>query len=99
MHFDTSTRLVPIGKAASLFPGQRPHVATLWRWAQKGVRGVKLDTVTIGGRRYVDPESVARFIDATSAGAAGIAPPVTPLTAWRRAAIAAARAHLDSRGL
>jgi hypothetical protein len=39
----------------------RPSAATLWRWAMRGVRGVKLDTVIIGGRRYTSHEAFARF--------------------------------------
>jgi hypothetical protein len=29
------------------------HVATVWRWATRGVRGRRLTTIVIGGRRYV----------------------------------------------
>ena len=29
------------------------HVATIWRWILRGVRGRKLDSVMIGGRRYI----------------------------------------------
>jgi len=61
--------VVPINRAAALFPGNQPHLATIWRWAQRGVRGIKLETVAIGGRRYVSPEAVERFIAATTAAA------------------------------
>lgn len=29
------------------------HVATIWRWALHGVRGRRLRTFLLGGRRYV----------------------------------------------
>lgn len=29
-----------------------PDVTTVWRWRSRGVRGIRLDTVCIGGRRY-----------------------------------------------
>ncbi len=40
----------------------RPHLATVWRWGLHGVRGVKLETLLIGGVRYTSDEAVARFI-------------------------------------
>ena len=40
------------------------NVATLWRWAQKGVKGRRLATVQIGGRRYVLREDLEAFLDA-----------------------------------
>ncbi len=38
-----------------------PSPATLYRWALKGVRGVRLETVMMGGRRYTSDEAVDRF--------------------------------------
>jgi hypothetical protein len=40
----------------------RLHRATPIRWADRGVRGFRLETVTIGGRRYTSREALARFI-------------------------------------
>jgi len=51
-----------------LLPKQ-PNPATLWRWHARGVRGIVLETVLVGGRRYVTREALERFIDAvTEAG-------------------------------
>jgi len=61
-----SETLVPINAAPMHVP-TRPHVATVWRWIQRGVRGVKLDTVLIGGKRYTSTEAIARFIGGTTA--------------------------------
>ncbi len=36
--------LVPINEIPSHVPG-RTHIATCWRWIQRGCRGVKLETV------------------------------------------------------
>lgn len=49
----------------------RPHVSTIWRWINRGIRGVKLETVMVGGRRFTSREALERFhqrITATSAG-------------------------------
>ena len=40
------------------------HVATVWRWVLRGVRGRKLPSVMIGGRRYVARKALATFLDA-----------------------------------
>jgi hypothetical protein len=50
--------------AAELVPG-RPHVSTLVRWAMRGVRGRRLETVVIGGRRFTSVEAIRRFIDSS----------------------------------
>ncbi len=77
MTIDTqSETLVPIN-AAPLHIPTRPHVATVWRWIQRGVRGVKLDTVLIGGKRYTSTEAIARFIGGTTA-ASDPTPNATP---------------------
>lgn len=42
----------------------RPHVSTLWRWATHGCRGVRLETVRIGGFVYCTDSALARFLEA-----------------------------------
>lgn len=37
------------------------HLATLWRWWLHGVRGRRLDTFLVGGRRYVYLDSLESF--------------------------------------
>lgn len=46
--------------------GQKPHVSTLWRWCLKGCKGVKLESICIGGKRFVTATAIERFIDASS---------------------------------
>jgi hypothetical protein len=55
------TDAIPLAKAASLFPA-RPHAATVFRWATKGVRGVRLDSWFIGGTRHTSPAAIERFL-------------------------------------
>jgi hypothetical protein len=59
-----------LAEAARLLP-KRPNPATLWRWRTRGVRGVKLQTVLIGGRRYCYPSAMRQFIAAVTAAASG----------------------------
>ena len=58
----------PLSDACKEIEG-RPHVSTLHRWRLRGVRGQKLETVLIGGRRFTSLEALDRFIRATTAAA------------------------------
>lgn len=49
-------------------------VSTVWRWTLRGVRGVKLESFAVGGRRYTTAEAFARFVDSTTAAASGEQP-------------------------
>jgi hypothetical protein len=60
-------KLISIGEAPAYYPGKRPHIATVHRHYLRGVRGVKLGTVLVGGRRYTSQEEIERFIAATTA--------------------------------
>lgn len=42
--------------------GRRPNVATVWRWAIKGMRGVRLRTISLGRYRYTTASALERFI-------------------------------------
>lgn len=46
--------------------GQKPHVSTLWRWCLKGCKGAKLESICIGGKRFVTAAAIERFIEALS---------------------------------
>ena len=68
---DPSTEtLVSLTDAAKHCPG-RPNVTTVWRWRNRGVRGVKLETVLSGGRRFTSLEAIRRFQDRVTAAADG----------------------------
>jgi len=56
---------LPLNEAAKVVPG-RPHTATIWRWWRRGVKGVKLETVVVGGRRFTSVEAIQRFIASLS---------------------------------
>jgi hypothetical protein len=55
-----------LAKSSPDVPGN-PHPSTLVRWALRGIRGLKLETVVIGGRRYTSIEAIHRFISTLSA--------------------------------
>lgn len=57
--------VVSFADAARMLPrrrgGKRPHVATLYRWSQRGCRGVRLETIQVGGTRCTSRQAIARF--------------------------------------
>ena len=63
-------RIISFHDAAKSFPG-RPNLSTLHRWRLAGVRGVRLETLLIGGRRVTSAEALQRFAEATTAAADG----------------------------
>jgi hypothetical protein len=48
-------------QATKLFP-TKPSRATVERFVRTGVRGVKLATVTVGGRRFTTASAIRRFL-------------------------------------
>ena len=58
--------LLPPVDAVEQVTGRRPSLSTLHRWRLRGVRGVKLQTVLVGGRRFVTEDAVREFIAATT---------------------------------
>lgn len=51
--------------------GQKPHVSTLWRWCLKGCKGVKLESICIGGKRFVTATAIENFIEASTTATPG----------------------------
>jgi hypothetical protein len=89
-----SERLLTLSAAAREIPGPTGrglHVATLWRWAHRGVRGVRLETVMVGGIRYTSREALERFVAATTAAADGTNPVIRTPKQRQRAIEAAER--------
>lgn len=58
--------LLPIPIAVERVTGTRLNLSTTWRWSTKGVKGIRLETVIIGGRRLTSVEMVEAFIAATT---------------------------------
>ncbi|EGF29887.1 protein containing DUF1580 [Rhodopirellula baltica WH47] len=45
---------------------KRVHTSTAWRWANRGINGIKLETVKVGGKRLTSVQAVTRFLKRTS---------------------------------
>jgi len=70
MPIDSSTEtIIEFDVARTAFPGdKRLSLATLHRWRLKGIRGVRLETILVGGRRCTSREAIGRFIAEQNAG-------------------------------
>ena len=57
-------QILTFSEAANALPpigGKRPHASTIWRWARKGCRGVRLEVRRLGGRFVTSIEALDRF--------------------------------------
>ncbi len=59
LSFAEVTRVVPPRRG-----GKRLHIATVYRWARHGCRGVRLETIQIGGSSFTSREALERFYQA-----------------------------------
>ena len=89
--------LVSLTDAAKTLPG-RPNVTTIWRWRNRGVRGVKLETILSGGRRFTSIEALRRFQDQVTAVADG-APVRSETPRQRERAISQAEKQAEQLGV
>lgn len=77
--------------------GKKPHVATLYRWATRGLRGIRLETIRVGGTLCTSLEALQRFCERLSDGTS---PPIARVTsAARRRAVERAELMLDRIGI
>ena len=60
-------KLFAFSKTAAEFRGGGVHVSTLHRYRLRGVGGVRLEAVKLGGRWYTSLEAIDRFVTATNA--------------------------------
>jgi len=70
MTIETSKEeLLTLAQAARRYrpPDARPLApSTIWRWHKKGISGVRLETICIGGIRYTSVEALQRFFTAVT---------------------------------
>jgi hypothetical protein len=63
--------------------GRPMNRSAAFRWVQKGLRGVRLEAVQVGGRRMTSAQALSRFFSALSNNA-GLATDPWPRTPRRR---------------
>jgi Protein of unknown function (DUF1580) len=73
-------------------------VSTCWRWVQRGVGGIKLETFVRGGRRFTTRQAFARFCEARSKDA-GCQLPKAVSRKGREAELRRDLAELDKLGI
>ena len=54
--------------------GKRPHVSCIYRWAQRGCRGIKLEVIQVGGTSCTSLEALQRFFERLTAARNGEEP-------------------------
>lgn len=75
--------------------GKKLHVSTLFRWASRGCRAVKLDTVRVGGTLCSSRDALARFFARLSAADEGADASAVRTPRQRELAIARAARELN----
>ena len=59
--------IVKLSEAPGILPrgakGRKVHVSTIWRWSSRGIRGIKLATVRVGGMIFTSREALRNFFD------------------------------------
>ncbi len=92
--------LIPLRDAPRHLPsranGKRLHVSAIYRWAKHGVKGVRLETVCIGGTTYTSAKALQRFADQLTARRSLHAEELPTSAAARRRADALVAARLES---
>ncbi len=60
--------IVSLRDAAKLCPsrrrGKKPHISCLYRWTKSGCRGVRLESLQVGGTRCTSKQALRRFFEA-----------------------------------
>lgn len=59
-------QLCTLSKAARQLPrldGKHPSPNAVWRWCRKGVGGVHLEHIRVGGRLFTSAEALNRFVN------------------------------------
>ena len=93
----SSETILSLAEAARSQP-TRPNLSTVWRWVQRGVRGVRLETAMIGGRRVTSVQALSRFHAAVTSAADG-SPRPTRTSRQRQRDIERAEAELAKAGI
>ena len=66
--------------------GRPTHLSTVVRWKDRGIRGVRLEAVRLGGRWVTSLQALGRFVANVTATASPTLPPVTAPGTFRQQA-------------
>jgi hypothetical protein len=96
--------VIPVREIPARIPdnprtGKKVNLATVFRWSQRGVRGIKLETILIGGTRHSSLEALQRFSDRATAVADGATSAIVSTPPARRKAHEKASRELDEAGI
>jgi hypothetical protein len=95
----SSEDVFPLNQAPRHLPkrrkGKRAAISTPYRWAQRGLRGVRLETIQVGNTKCTSLQALQRFFDRLTEVAGSS--PSSPSECQRDAE--AAEAELASEGL
>ena len=74
--------------------GKRVHISAVYRWVSRGVRGIILESIRIGGTTYTSIEALQRFADRLSERDSTLPPSAHSTTRSRQKQIDAAEQRL-----
>jgi hypothetical protein len=98
---DTPMSLPDAAAYLGRLTGQKPHASTLWRWCLKGCKGVVLESICIGGKRFVTSAAIDQFVEASTAasqpGVAAVTPPQPASTPKPQSPLAHVMRHNERR--
>ncbi|TWT69345.1 DUF1580 domain-containing protein [Crateriforma conspicua] len=98
LHPDRMMRLGASAGIVERITGERPHPSTIYRWATRGLKGVKLRTAFAGGHRRTTEQWIREFFaNITEAVDGEAVDPPTPSN--RKREINRAAAELDEAGI
>jgi len=78
--------------------GKQPHVSCIYRWAQRGCKGIVLETLQCGGTKVTSLEAIQRFFEALTAVNNGL-PATGRSPLQRQQAVARAEKELADAGI
>jgi hypothetical protein len=87
------SRLTPAAAAREL----DVNVSTVWRWILRGIKGHRLESALIGGKRFTSFEALSRFVAQINASPGEL--PVVRTFKQRDRAVAKAMRELEVAGL
>ena len=62
-----SEQLIPLNQVPKYLPkrktGKAIHISAIYRWIQKGLKGVKLESIRVGGTSYTSRQALQRFAE------------------------------------